>query len=63
MKMNIFSDSVYVEEDTSWLKDLNFKPKPGTFIFFNSYLGHEFVVDHGIEPFRFTHFNIQALPK
>jgi uncharacterized protein (TIGR02466 family) len=40
-----------------------FRPKPGTFVFFNSYLGHEFVVDHGIEPFRFIHFNIQAVPK
>jgi hypothetical protein len=42
---------------------VNFQIKPGTFIFFNSYLGHEFVVDHGIEPFRFIHFNIQAVPK
>jgi uncharacterized protein (TIGR02466 family) len=42
---------------------LNFKPQPGTFVFFNSYLQHEFVVDHGIEPFRFIHFNIQAFPK
>jgi uncharacterized protein (TIGR02466 family) len=42
---------------------INFKPKPGSFIFFNSYLQHEFVVDHGIEPFRFIHFNIQAIPK
>jgi len=42
---------------------INFKPEPGTFIFFNSYLQHEFVVDHGIEPFRFIHFNIQAFPK
>jgi uncharacterized protein (TIGR02466 family) len=41
----------------------NFKPKPGDFIFFNSYLQHEFPVDHGIEPFRFIHFNIQAVPK
>jgi hypothetical protein len=40
-----------------------YTPKPGTFIFFNSYLGHEFLVDHGIEPFRFIHFNIQAIPK
>lgn len=39
------------------------KPDPGTFIFFNSYLEHEFTVDHGVEPFRFIHFNIQALPK
>ena len=38
-------------------------PSPGTFIFFNSYLGHEFPVDSGIESFRFIHFNIQALPK
>jgi len=42
---------------------INFKLKPGTFVFFNSYLEHEFVVDHGIEPFRFIHFNIQAVPK
>jgi uncharacterized protein (TIGR02466 family) len=42
---------------------VNIKPKPGTFIFFNSYLQHEFVVDHGIEPFRFIHFNIQAVLK
>jgi len=40
-----------------------FIPKPGTFVFFNSYLGHEFVVDYGIKPFRFIHFNIQAFPK
>ncbi len=42
---------------------LNFKPKPGSFVFFNSYLQHEFTVDHGIEPFRFIHFNIQAVAK
>ena len=39
------------------------KPMPGDFIFFNSYLQHEFVVDPGIDPFRFIHFNIQAFPK
>lgn len=42
---------------------INFKPKPGAFIFFNSYLQHEFTIDPGIEPFRFIHFNIQAFPK
>ena len=42
---------------------INFKLEPGTFVFFNSYLHHEFAVDHGIEPFRFIHFNIQAFPK
>ena len=39
------------------------KPIPGLFVFFNSYLEHEFVVDHGIEPFRFIHFNLQAISK
>lgn len=42
---------------------INFKLEPGTFVFFNSYLQHEFVVDHGLEPFRFIHFNLQAIPK
>jgi len=42
---------------------INFKLNPGAFVFFNSYLQHEFSVDYGIEPFRFIHFNIQAFPK
>jgi uncharacterized protein (TIGR02466 family) len=42
---------------------ITFRPKPGTIVFFNSYLGHEFIIDHGIEPFRFIHFNLQAVPK
>ena len=36
-------------------------PKPGTLIIFPGYVQHEFMVDHGIEPFRFIHFNIQAV--
>jgi uncharacterized protein (TIGR02466 family) len=55
------------EKDINQITDasekIHFKPKPGTLIFFNSYLGHEFTVDPGIEPFRFIHFNIQAFPK
>lgn len=55
------------EKDNTQITDASekipFRPKPGTFVFFNSYLGHEFVVDRGIEPFRFIHFNIQAVPK
>ena len=50
-------------EITDASQKINFRPKPGTFIFFESYIGHEFVVDHGIEPFRFIHFNIQAVSK
>tara|TARA_R100000005_G_scaffold95752_2_gene78567 strand:- start:804 stop:1430 length:627 start_codon:yes stop_codon:yes gene_type:complete len=39
------------------------KVKPGMLIIFPGYLEHEFVVDHGKEPFRFIHWNIQAVPK
>jgi len=42
---------------------VNFKPKPGTLIIFPGYLEHEYAVDFGIEPFRFIHWNIQAVPK
>jgi hypothetical protein len=42
---------------------IHFKVKPGTLIIFPGYLEHEFAVDHGVEPFRFIHWNIQAVPK
>jgi len=42
---------------------VNFRPTPGTLIIFPGFLEHEFSVDHGKEPFRFIHFNIQAVPK
>lgn len=51
------------KEITEASEKIPFLPKPGTFVFFNSYIGHEFVVDHGIEPFRFIHFNVQAVLK
>jgi uncharacterized protein (TIGR02466 family) len=40
-----------------------FIPKPGVFIFFPSYVEHEFTLDSGTDPFRFIHFNLQAIPK
>ena len=40
---------------------IHFKPKPGTLIFFTGYVPHEFAVDMGVEPFRFIHFNLQAV--
>jgi len=40
-----------------------YKPKPGTLIFFPSYLEHEFTLDAGLEPFRFIHFNLQCIRK
>jgi len=44
-------------------EQVHFKIQPGTMIFFNSYLTHEFIFDKGIEPFRFIHFNVQASDK
>jgi uncharacterized protein (TIGR02466 family) len=42
---------------------VHFKPKPGTLIIFPGYMEHEYAVDYGVEPFRFIHWNIQAVPK
>jgi uncharacterized protein (TIGR02466 family) len=51
------------EEITCGTERIHIKVKPGTLIFFPGYMEHEFSVDHGKEPFRFIHFNIQAIPK
>ena len=51
------------KEITTSSEYVQYKVEPGNFMFFNSYLEHEFALDYGIEPFRFMHFNIQALPK
>ena len=40
---------------------IHIKPKPGTLVFFPAYVSHEFAVDMGVEPFRFIHFNLQAV--
>ena len=42
---------------------INYQVKPGRMIFFPSYLPHQYVVDMGYKPFRFIHFNCQAIPK
>ena len=42
---------------------IHFTIKPGTLIFFPAYIPHQYVVDMGYEPFRFIHFNCQAVPK
>lgn len=48
---------------TNASEKINIKIKPGLFVFFNSYMTHEYVLDQGIDPFRFIHFNIRAFPK
>jgi len=40
-----------------------YSPKPGKIIFFPSYLPHLYSVDMGYKPFRFIHWNCQAIPK
>jgi len=41
---------------------INYGVKPGRLIFFPSYMPHQYVVDLGYEPFRFIHWNCQAIP-
>ena len=41
---------------------INYAVKPGFLIFFNSFMPHLYLVDDGYDPFRFIHFNIQAIP-
>tara|TARA_R100001369_G_scaffold43786_1_gene69886 strand:- start:660 stop:1352 length:693 start_codon:yes stop_codon:yes gene_type:complete len=42
---------------------VNYKVEPGRMMFFPSYIPHQFTVDMGVEPFRFIHWNCQAMPK
>ena len=42
---------------------IHYKVKPGRMIFFPSYMPHQYSVDMGYEPFRFIHWNCQAIPK
>jgi len=42
---------------------INYKVKPGRIIFFPSYMPHQYIVDMGYSPFRFIHWNCQAIPK
>ena len=41
---------------------ISYKVKPGRMIFFPSYMPHQYIVDMGYEPFRFIHWNCQAIP-
>ena len=42
---------------------INYKVRPGKMIFFPSYMPHQYITDMGYEPFRFIHWNCQAIPK
>jgi uncharacterized protein (TIGR02466 family) len=49
------------EDITFGVDKIHYKPKPGTMLFFPAYLEHQYTVDDGVEPFRFIHFNLQAV--
>jgi len=49
------SQITYASEAVHW------KIQPGTLMFTPAYMAHEYVVQKG-DPFRFIHFNIQAIP-
>jgi len=40
---------------------IHYNPRPGTIIIAPAYLYHEYGIDNGIDPFRFIHFNLQAV--
>ncbi len=42
---------------------INYSVYPGTLMIFPAYMSHAYMVDHGIEPFRFIHFNMRAVEK
>ena len=42
---------------------VHYKVQPGRMIFFPSYMPHQYIIDMGIEPFRFIHWNCQAISK
>jgi uncharacterized protein (TIGR02466 family) len=55
------------EKDKSKLSlassQFHYRVKPGRMIFFPSYMPHLYSVDMGYKPFRFIHWNCQAIPK
>lgn len=42
---------------------IHYNVKPGTLMIFPAYMSHAYMVDLGLEPFRFLHFNMRAVEK
>jgi len=42
-------------------EQVNFKVTPGTMIIIPGYLPHQYIVDNGLDRFRFIHWNIKAV--
>ena len=65
---SVFTTEMWVQEFakkgvTYASHQVNYEVKPGRMIFFPSYMPHQYSVDMGYEPFRFIHWNCQAIPK
>ena len=56
-------DHHLLNEGYSVKRIINYKVNPGRMMFFPSYMPHQYVTDMGYEPFRFIHWNCQAIPK
>ena len=41
---------------------VHYKVKPGMMVMIPGYTPHQYPIDMGLEPFRFIHWNIQAVP-
>ena len=52
-----------VSKITAASETVNYTVRPGQLIIIPSYLPHSYVLDPGLDPFRFIHFNLQAVPK
>lgn len=44
-------------------ESVHYKVQPGTMVLIPGYTPHQYPVDMGVEPFRFIHWNITAIPK
>ena len=43
-------------------ESVHYKVQPGTMVLIPGYTPHQYPVDHGLDSFRFIHWNIQAVP-
>ena len=43
-------------------ESVHYAIKPGTMVLIPGYTPHQYPVDYGLDPFRFIHWNIQAVP-
>ena len=52
-----------VDKITNANELVHWNVRPGTLMLFPAYMSHAYMVDHGLEPFRFIHINMRAVEK